>query len=166
MRVAWGVQGRKVLTGTQLCARVYQVVSLFPLPYIFCIAGYPAVITTRNVLSLLFDAGIMAIPRLEAVTLSALYRVTSSELVVYFALLVPAIVVGFAIDRLTRCTERTNVRARQALAALIALDLVIRLLPLGFNQAFGLPLAVVGWLCQTVCLAFVILDLRAARTDL
>ena len=165
MRVEWGIQNRKVLTGAHLCVRAFQVISMAPLPYIFAVAGYPAVITGRNPLSYLFDLGIMALPRLEAVALSLLYRLTASELVVYFALLAPAIVVGIVLGRLLRGTEQVNVAVRRVLAGLIAADLVIRLLPFGFNLAFGIPAAIVGWLIQLACLALVLLDLRAATAS-
>ena len=59
--------------------------------------------------------------------------------------------------------RETALRLRRTLVALLAFDLVLRLLPFWFNLAFGLPAAIIGWLCRAACLAFVVLDLRAAK---
>ena len=163
MRVTWGTDDRKALTGAGLYVTVFQVSSLLPLPYLFAVVGYPVVITNRNVLSFLFDVGLMSVPRAEALALSYAYTTLSSELVVYFTLLGVALVVGLALGRLLRGGGEAALRLRRTLAALLAFDLVLRLLPFGFNLAFGLPAAIIGWLCRAACLAFVVLDLRAAK---
>ncbi|MBR3385638.1 MAG: hypothetical protein IKG69_10635 [Atopobiaceae bacterium] len=163
MRVTWGTDDRKTLTGAGLYVTIFQVSSLLPLPYLFAVVGYPVVITSRNVLSFLFDVGMMSLPRVEALALSYAYTTLSSELVVYFTLLVVALVVGLVVGHLLREGGETALRLRQVLAALLAFDLVLRLLPFGFNLTFGLPAAVIGWLCRAACLAFVVLDLRAAK---
>lgn len=165
MRVTWGTDDRKTLTGAGLYVTIFQVSSLLPLPYLFAVVGYPVVITNRNVLSFLFDAGMMSIPRVEALALSYAYATLSSELVVYFTLLVVALVVGLVVGRLLRGGREAALQLRRVLVALLAFDLVLRLLPFGFNLAFGLPAAVIGWLCRAACLAFVVLDLRTARAS-
>ena len=163
MNVEWGISRRKALTGAHLSVGAFQLASLLPLPYIFLVVGYPAVITGRNVFSALFGAGIMAIPRLEAVALSLVYRATSNEVVVYFALLALSLVVGLVFKRLLNSEEEAAVRVRQVLAALIAADLVLRLLPLGANGAFGFAASAFGFVFQAACLAFVLLDLHHAN---
>ena len=45
---------------------------------------------------------------------------------------------------------------------LIALDLVIRVIPVKANIAFGIPLAVIGLAVRAICLYLVIRDLKAA----
>ncbi len=165
MRIEWGTKRGKALTGAHLCVRIFQVASLLPLPYIFAVAGYPAVITSRNVLSILFDAGIMAIPRVEALALSLIYRATMNEMAVYFALLVVSLAAGFTFGKLLRSEGGAALRIRRAFAAFLAADLVLRLLPLGFNTVFGLPAAALGALCEAACLAFLILDLRSAERN-
>ena len=47
------------------------------------------------------------------------------------------------------------------LAALIAADLIVRLLPLGFAQAFGLPCEIIAFILRAASLVLVILDLKA-----
>lgn len=163
MEVTWGTDDRKALTGAGLYVAVFQVSSLLPLPYLFAVLGYPAVITSRNVLSFLFDVGMVSLPRVEALALSYAYTAFSSELTVYFALLVVALVLGLVLGRLLRGDCETGIRLRRALVVLIACDLVIRLLPFGFNLAFGLPTAIIGWLCRAACLAFLVMDLRTVE---
>ena len=165
MRVEWGIRGRKALTGAHLVIRIFQIASLLPLPYIFAVIGYPAVITSKNILSIMFDAGIMAIPRIEALALSLVYRASMSEVVVYFALLAISIAVGLIFGKLLRREDGMAILVRQGLAAFLASDLLLRLLPLGFNASFGLPAAALGGACEAACLAFVILDLHSAGKD-
>lgn len=163
MRFKWGTGDWKTVTGAHLAVGVYQVASLLPLLYILGFVGYPAIITSKNLLSFLFDIGIMTLPRAEALGLSALYSATANETLVYFAILVPALVVGLVFNKLLREDSPACITARKALAVLIACDLLLRVLPFGFNLAFGLPAAIIGWLAQAACLAFVILDLRAIK---
>lgn len=160
MKVTWGLNGRNTVTGAHLYVYAFQVAALLPLPYIFAIVGYPAVITSKNVLSYLFDVGMMAVPRVEALALSYLYSATSSEVAVFFALLIPALVLGLVLGRLLRDGDEKALRLRKALVVLIACDLVLRLLPFGFNLAFGLPAAAIGWICRAACLACVAMDIK------
>lgn len=164
MKVKWGTFDRHAVSGAQLYVYVFQVCSLLPLPFIFAVAGYPAVITSNNLVSSLCDVGLAALPRAEVLALSLVYSSTLNELVVYFALLVLALVLGFAFGRALRGNRESALKLRRILVALIAFDLVFRLLPFGFNLAFGLPATILGWACRAACLAFVVLDLRAAGT--
>lgn len=163
MKVTWGTGDWKSVTGAHLAVGIYQVASLLPLLYILAFVGYPAIITGTNMLSFLFDVGIMTVPRVEALGLSALYSATSSEVLVYFALPVPALVVGLVFGKMLLKGSAACVTIRRILVAFIACDLVLRVLPFGFNMAFGLPAAIIGWLCQAACLTFVVLDLRAIK---
>ena len=163
MKVKWGVGDWKAFTGAHLAVAIYQVASLLPLPYILAVVGYPAIITSNNVLSFLFDVGVMAVPRAEALGLSLLYGMTTNEVAVYFTLLVPALVIGLVLGKLLPENSAVCVTSRKVLAVFIACDLVLRVLPFGFNLAFGLPAAIIGWLVQAACLAFVVLDLHSER---
>ena len=159
----FGVNLRKGLTGAEFGVRVFQIVSLLPLLYILAVAVSPAVITKRSLLSFLFDLGVSAIPRAEALALSALYRASASEVAVYFAILLTALAAGLAAGRLLKGKHKTAVTARKICAALIAADLVLRLLPLRFNKGFGLPAAALGFALQLGCLILIVLDLRADK---
>lgn len=160
MNVKWGIGDWKTTTGASLAVAIFQVASLMPLLYILGVLGYPAIITTKNALSFLFDVGIMALPRAEALGLSLLYSATSNEVLVYFCLLIPALVVGLMFGKLLIKGSSACITLRKALVVFIACDLVLRVLPFGFNLAFGWPAAIIGWLVQAACLVFVILDLR------
>lgn len=157
----FGVGIRKKLTGAELSVRIYQAASLLPCLYVLSASGYRGIFAQRGLFSLLFDLGISTLPRWESLTLSTLYRLSSSELAVYFTALALALIWGMASRRLLG--EKTGVTVRWVYAGLILLDLVLRLLPLRFNGVFGLPMAAAGFMVRLICLALVLLDLRAHR---
>lgn len=155
-----GFDDRRHLTGAGLHIRILQVSALLPVPYFLLVPSYPAMTTRSTVFSLLFDLGFSALPRWETWSLSLLYRVTASEMLVFFLMLIAALVLGLAakpmLDRFPRAV-------RLVLAALIAVDLALRLAPFGTNAAFGLPCAVFGFAIRLIGLALLLLDLRAAK---
>ena len=159
----FGLNPRKRLTGAELAVRVQQVCALLPVLYLFAASGFPAILSIRSPLSVLFDLGISALPRAESLGLSLLYRLSRSEVWVNFALLGFALVLGLAAGALLRGAPRRARLARWAMLVWIGADLLLRLLPLGCNRAFGLPAALVGFAVQALCLALTALDLRADR---
>ena len=161
-RVEFGIDIRRKLTGADLYVRIFQICSLLPLPYIFLARPHPPILSTRNLLSVLFDAGISALPRTEAYALSYLYRQTSSEVAVYFVILGIALALGIIAGRLLRGDPDASARFHKAAAAFIALDLVIRVMPIRANIAFGLPYAIIGFAVRAGCLYLVIRDLKVS----
>ena len=158
--VEFGIDIRRKLTGADLYVRIFQICSLLPLPYIFLARPHPPILRTRNLLSVLFDTGISALPRLEAYALSYLYRLTSSEVAVYFVILAFALALGFISSRVLRGDPEVSIRFHKAIAVLIALDLAIRIIPVRANIAFGIIPAVLGFVIRAVCLYLVIRDLK------
>lgn len=165
MKIRFGIQHRKVINGATLYLRIFQVAALFVLPYIFLINIYPAVITGHNIWSVLFELGLVSIPRAEALLLSFIYRLTLNEIIVYFIPLVIAFVYGLILNRLLDGPEKRAVLVRKILIILIALDLVLRLLPFRFNYSFAWYFVVAGCLVRAACLIFLILDLKRAAMD-
>ena len=155
-----GFDDRRHVTGAGLHIRILQIAALLPVPYFLLVPSYPAMTTRSTVFSLLFDLGFSALPRWEVWGLSWLYRVTTSEMVVFFTMLLAALALGLAAKTLLGRSPRA---VRLVLAALVAVDLVLRLLPLGINTAFGLPCAVCGFAVRLAGLALLLLDLRAAK---
>lgn len=162
-RVEFGIDIRRKLTGADLYVRIFQICSLLPLPYIFVATAHPDIFSTRNLLSVLFDAGIAALPRTEAFALSYLYRASTSEVAVYFVILAVALALGFIAARVLRGDPAASVRFHKAAAALIAADLVIRVIPVKANLAFGILFAVLGFAVRAACLYLLIRDLRITR---
>ncbi len=160
-KIKFGIDIRRALTGADLYVRCFQIASILPLFYIFTISSYPLIMTTVNPLSVLFDLGICMIPRTEAFLLSLLYRKTGSELFVYFLLLIIAIAVGFAAGRILRGNAALSVRVHKIVIVLIGSDLILRLLPLAGNRAFGLVPQIAGFLLRLICLVLLVSDLRA-----
>ena len=160
--MTFGLDDKRRMTGAGLYVRVFQLASLLTPVYIFLVSGYMAIISRTGVFSVLADLGYSCIPRAEALLLSWAYRLTSSELTVHFGLLVFAFVFGLVVMRLLK-KQSTALWTRRVLAVLIAVDLLIRLIPLHFNLAFGLAAAIAGFAVRLGCLILILLDLRAHR---
>lgn len=159
----FGINLRKVKTGAEVYVIVFQALSLLPALYVYVTSGYPYLMTRNNFLGTLFDVGLFAIPRWEALLLSFIYRWTSSEIAAYFALLVIALAFGLLANHLLKGTHRTAWVTRVVLAVLIGGELVFRLLPMRFNLALGWPMAIVTFIIRLACLILILLDLRADR---
>ncbi len=159
-RVEFGIDIRRKLTGADLYVGIFQICSLLPLPYMFLARVHPPILGTRNLFSVLFDTGICALPRLEAYALSCLYRLTSSEVAVYFVILAIAITLGIIASRVLRGNPEASIRFHKAAEVLITLDLAIRIIPVKANFAFGIPAAAFGIAVRAVCLYLVIRDMK------
>lgn len=156
----FGLENRKVRTGADLYVAILQIASLLPGLFLIVVPGYPSLLTRRRLLSELFRYGLAALPRAEALGLSLLYRVTASEVVVFFVMVGGALIFGLAAKKLTGKLPRGF---RIACAALIAADLVLRALPLHCNAVFSPAQAIVGGAVRAICLALLLLDLRAGK---
>ncbi len=161
--VEFGIDIRRKLTGADLYVRIFQICSLLPLPYIFLATAHPDILGTRNLFSALFDIGISSLPRLEAYALSCLYRLTLSEVAVYFAVLAIALALGFISGRVLRGNPEASIRFHKAAEVFITLDLAIRIIPVKANIAFGIPAAAFGIVIRAACLYLVIRDLRTVK---
>lgn len=157
----FGVDLRKSLTGAELSVRIQQICALLPVLYLFAGSGFGGVINRRSVLSLLFDLGISSLPRAESLLLSLLYRLSRSEVLVNFVVLGFALLLGLVAAPLLRGSRKRGRITRWVLAGLAVADLLLRLLPFSFNRSFGTVPALVGFAVQALCLALVLLDLRA-----
>ena len=76
-------------------------------------------------------------------------------------LVAAALFYGVVMNRLLH-SERGRT-TRVVLAVLIAIDLILRLLPLGFTKAFGLPCEILAFALRSASLVLVVLDLRAGK---
>lgn len=162
-RVRFGIDIRRQLTGADLYVRIFQICALLPLPYMFFAMVHPAIYSTRNLLSVLFDIGICSLPRAEALAMSCLYRATLSEEAVYFVILAIAIVLGVAADRVLRGNPELSIRMHKLFAVLICLDLAIRIVPVRANFIFGIPAAAAGIVIRAFCLYLIVRDLKAVE---
>ena len=159
----FGINIRKKITGAELSVRVFQFLSVLPVFYIAVASAYMALLTQKGVLQALCEYGMAALPRTEAFLLSLLFRKTGHEVLVVFALLAAALAMGFGGGAVLRAKHNTARTARWVYAALIAADLVLRLLPLHINRVISLPAAIVGFVLRLACIVLVLLDLRADR---
>ena len=157
----FGINVRKKITGAELSVRVFQLLSVLPVLYILLASAYMSLLTEKGVLQALTEYGMAALPRAEAFLLSLLYRKTGHEVLVVFALLAGALIMGFGGGAVLRAKHGTARTARRVYAALIAADLILRLLPLNMNRVFSLPATVVGAALRLACIVLILLDLRA-----
>ena len=162
--MTFGIKVRKKRTGADVSLLIFQISTLLIVPYMSIIPGYLYVLTKRGFLANVFDLGLSAVPRWEALGVSWIYRRTCSEVLAYFILLSIALAAGLVIRRLLQGSYETAVKTRVVLAALIAADLAVRLLPVHFNAIFGTACAVFGFAVRLICLVLILLDLHAARS--
>ena len=162
MKLRFGVGLRRALSGAELAVRCFQVFSMVCAVYLLAASAYRPVMLRLGPASVLFGLCASALPRWWLLLLAALYRLSGSEVLLSFALLIPALAFGLAAGRLLQ-EKRTALAARRVYAALLLAELVFRLLPFRFNLPFGWPFALAGFLLRLGCLALVLLDLRAAR---
>ena len=161
-RIVFGFRPQNALSGGELAIRLFQLLSLLPLPYILIAPGFLALVARKGFLRWLFALGISALPRWEALALSLLYRQTGSEVWVHMVLLVLALVFGLAGGALLR--GKTAARPlRFVLCALIAADLVFRALPTGLSPAFGPGVWIPALALRCAALVLLLLDLRAEK---
>ena len=160
MKIQFGINDRKVTSGAGLYLKIFQIISLLPLPYIFLTTLYPAVTTGKNIISVLFDLGLAALPRAEALLMSFLYKLTLNEIIVYFIPLVIAFVWGLILKKILSGPEKNTILIRKILIIALFCDLVLRLLPFSFNYSFVWYSFLFGCVVRAACLIFLILDLK------
>ena len=165
----FGINERGKLTGAQLAVRIMQACAVAASLFTFIVPGYLSLLTHRGVLSTLVELGFGAIPRVEAVALSVIYRLTSSEILMHFGLLGFALVFGLIMEPLLSGKPKKAIAVRVVFAALIAIDLILRLIPIHINEAFGLHSSIFGFAVRLCCLGLIIADIvvfrRKARAE-
>ena len=157
----FGIDIRGKLTGADLAVRITQIAAALPMLYLVILSGMLSLLTHETPVTYLFSLGVCAVPRAVALGLSVLYRHTGGEVLFSMLLVAAALVYGVVMNRLLHSERGRTVRI--VLAALIALDLIVRLIPLGFTQAFGLPCEIIAFVLRAVSLVLVLLDLRAGK---
>jgi len=161
----FGINSRKHITGATVYMYAFQAVSLFPLLYILIAIGYLGIFSSNNILSYLFDFGIAAIPRYEALLVSLIYRKTLSEIVVFYVIIGIALAFGLVLNRLLKGNEKTAIITRITLIVLIVIELIMRLLPLSFNSGFGMTESVIALVFRIACLTLIAIDLIAYKKE-
>ena len=163
--IKFGINPVKKVTGAELYVSIMQRISVLPVIFIFLASGYPAVMTRNGFAAFLFNMGISCLPRIEAFALSFIFRNTLKEVIVSASLPIIALIFGLVAKKLLRGEHRTARTARYVFAALIAADLILRLLPFRFNIIFGIAPSIIGFIVRLGCLALVLLDLRADNAE-
>lgn len=155
----FGIDIRGKLTGADLAVRITQIAAALPMLYLVILSGMLSLLTRETPITVLFSLGVCAVPRAVALGLSALYRHTGGEVLFSMLLVAAALFCGVVMNRLLHSERGRTVRI--VLAAWIAVDLIVRLLPLGFTKAFGLPCEILAFALRAASLVLVLLDLRA-----
>ena len=153
---------KRPYSGTKIYVLIFQVASLLPLLHILYTSGVSDGIMPHGITSVLFDLGICALPRCETLLLSTAYRMTLSEVFIYFALAVIAFIYGVVMKKLLS-SKKTSAVTKYVAAALIACDVAVRALPFRFNFIFGTLYYVLGLVIRLACLALVVSDILISR---
>ena len=157
--MSFGIIKKKRITGADLFVAIMQICAVFPVLYLVYVPGYMPLLKNRGVLTCVFDLGCSALPRIETFLISLVYRLTLNEIVVAFIFPAAALALGIIMNRLLRERYETARRTRLVLIALVALDIVLRLLPLNINRVFPQTIDIVAFAVRLGCLALIILDL-------
>ena len=162
----FGIQRQKELSGAALSVRIYQIASILPVAYLLVLSGYPGLIGTGNVLTYLFELGVMSLSRQQVLLMSLLYRITMSEIVVCALLLVPALVIGLVSNKIFRKGPQTQRTFRIICIIWITIDLLLRLVTLILLSSHVTVWTFIGLAVRLVMLAFILLDLiKAGRSE-
>ena len=143
----------------RIAVMITQICAVLPLPYILIGTGMIGFYMKRGFSACLFDFGMSAIHRAWLFCVSELYALTKTEVAVYFALMIPALVIGFVAVRMLRGKRQTRIAATVIIIAVNAVDLVLRLLPLRVNGVFGIGYDIAGAAVRAVCLALAVVEL-------
>ena len=81
----------------------------------------------------------------------------------YYALPVIALILGLIANNVLTGNVSRSLAMHRIAAVLIAIDLVLRLIPIRANIAFGLPAEAFGFLIRAICLYLVVKDIRTAN---
>ena len=161
MNIRFGLDNKKGLTGADLYLKIFQVSSLLAAGFILLTAVYPPAMTSRNLFTALFSLGLLSLPKWEAILLSYLYRITASEIAVYFVMLITALAAGLLLKRQFQADKKAAKTIRVVLATLIGADLLFRLIPAGNMMVFGMTANISGFIIRLFCLILLIKDLKA-----
>jgi hypothetical protein len=159
----FSITERKKLTGATLSLRVLEFSAVLMPLYVLGLSGYPGLVMKNGLFSFLFRLGAMLRPRVWLLGLGWLYKLTASEVLLCFAVLLPALFAALALDALMRRKLSAARRARIGFAVYLALELILRLLPLQVNRAFGSAAAIAAFAVMALCLALTLMDLRGDR---
>lgn len=159
----FGLGFRKKLTGAELAVRIIQGAAILASLFTAVLPGYLGLMKGGNILSAAFELGVSSLPRVWALALSWAYRLTSSEIVLHFALLVLALAFGLAMGALLKAKPKTALVTRAVFAALLAGDIVVRIIPLKINSVFPRAFSVIGAAVCVCCLVLTLLDIIASR---
>ena len=80
-------------------------------------------------------------------------------------MMIIGLILGLLSNKIFREDEKRGIAARKVFIVLIAIDLVVRLLPMKFNPAFGLPMAAIGFIIRAGFIALLYMDIKAAKNN-
>ncbi|MBQ6261896.1 MAG: hypothetical protein IJK58_00060 [Clostridia bacterium] len=158
----FGITNKNSLSGAWLAIRLFQVISFVPAAFFLVISGYRGILLENNVLSQIFSCGLCALPCGETAGLSALYRLSHSEILAHFLLLGIALAVGLITGPILRGSEKAGRVLRFVMLGVLALDIPLGIL---FNiyGYFGLVPVICGSAIRLGFAALIVADLIAAR---
>ena len=152
---------RKLPSGSELYTLIFQVVSLLPLPYMVLLTGSFSVLIRHGMTAVMFELFMACVPRIWLFIVSALYRVTINEILVYFLILSVPLALGLYVKKYLYEKDRMRILSK-ILIIFTLTDLLVRIVPLKYNQLFSFGYQVIGII---VCIISLIALLKDVFTD-
>lgn len=165
MKVQFGLKLIRKITGADISVYIQQFAAILPVLHISLAAGYMALLARSTVSSFLFDVGVSTLPRAVVFGISRLYGLVKSELLLCFLILAYALALGLIAHRLFHIKRERSRVCHWIFIALIACDLVLRLMPFEFNRTFGVAPAIIGFVLNLAGLVLLVLDLYFDRRN-
>lgn len=149
---------KKKLSLMELYVYVEQSILLIPLLYIFVVSGSYYQIMSINIITITFEFGMSFLPRIIMWLSSIVYHSSMSEIVMYFTMAFLSLIIGLIASKTILNKYNDKLIYHDILIGFNALDIILRLLPLSFNNIFYNYVDILALIFRIICLLLIIYD--------
>lgn len=149
---------KKKLSLMELYVYVEQSILLIPLLYIFVVSGSYYQIMSINIITITFEFGMSFLPRIIMWLSSIVYHSSMSEIVMYFTMAFLSLIIGLIASKTILNKYNDKLICHDILIGFNALDIILRLLPLSFNNIFYNYVDILALIFRIICLLLIIYD--------
>ena len=149
---------KKKLSLMELYVYIEQSLLLIPLLYIFVVSGSYYQIMSINIITITFEFGMSFLPRIIMWLSSIVYHSSMSEIVMYFAMAFLSLIIGLIASKTILNKYNDKLIYHDILIGFNALDIILRLLPLSFNNIFYNYVDILALIFRIICLVLIIYD--------
>lgn len=149
---------KKKLSLMELYVYVEQSLLLIPLLYIFVVSGSYYQIMSINIITITFEFGMSFLPRIIMWLSSIVYHSSMSEIVMYFSMAFLSLIIGLIASKTILHKYNDKLIYHDILIGFNVLDIILRLLPLSFNNIFYNYVDILALIFRIICLILIIYD--------